>query len=317
VNVGRTIRIAAFKWHCFIAHSEAATRAYICAVAAIARLIPSRRIRDMIEWAITGQLVPWKPLAFGPKSVVVGDRTQIRLKPHLGEFDQAALFHSRFGYEAPVFAWLERHAPDRYDAVVEVGANVGVYSVFFDALIRACPAGRLCSIYAFEPSRAAYTRLLANLKTNNARSVETFAVAVSNESGFARFYQPEGRLTNGSLSIDFANLFPEPISERLVVTIAGSQLADLFARHARVLLKIDAEGSEPKILTSMASIIERYRPDLLIEVLKGVDEELRSLDVLAVYERFQLTAAGPCLRNALMADDADRDWLLTMSPLKP
>jgi hypothetical protein len=123
--------MALYRWHCLVARAETTTRLYIFIVATIARLTPSYRIRDMVEWAVTGQNVPWKPLAFTPRKVVLGDRTEIELRPHLGEFDQAALFRSQLNYEAPVFAWLERHASDRYDAVIEIGANVGIYSVFF------------------------------------------------------------------------------------------------------------------------------------------------------------------------------------------
>ena len=293
-----------------------ATRAYILTIAAIARLIPSRHIRDLMQWVVTGQEVPWKPLVFGPRTVVIGDRTQIRLMPHLGEFDQAALFRCRLDDDASVFAWLERHATDRYDAVIDIGANVGLYSIFFDALIRRSPAGRLRRVYAFEPSQTVYCRLLANLEANDARSVEPFAVAVSNETGFAQFFQPEGHLVNGSLSRGFAELFAQPIRENMVLTVAGSELAVLLARHQRVLLKIDAEGFEPKILASMAPVLERHRPDLLIEVLQGVDAELNGLACLADYSCFHLTGDGPSKRDTITADPVSRDWLLTMSPLE-
>jgi FkbM family methyltransferase len=268
----------------------------------------------MLEWVITGQQVLWKPLAFPSRKVVVGTRTQIRLKPHLGEFDQAALFRSRFDDEGSVFAWLERHASERYDAVIDIGANVGVYSLFFNALIAHAPAARLRRVYAFEPSPTAYRRLLANLEVNQARSVEAFAVAVSDETGFSQFYQPEGHLVNGSLLRGFAEQFSQSILDNTVVTMAGSELADLFVRHQRVLLKIDAEGSEPRILAAMATILERHCPDLLIEVLQGVDAQLNALDCLGGYKCFHLTAEGPSRRDRLTASPAARDWLLTMSP---
>jgi hypothetical protein len=104
VPFGRRVRMPVYRWHCLVARSETATPLYILVVATMARLLPSCRIRDMVEWAVTGQNVPWKPLAFAPRKVVLGDRTEIKLKPHLGEFDQAALFRSELNYEAPVFA---------------------------------------------------------------------------------------------------------------------------------------------------------------------------------------------------------------------
>jgi hypothetical protein len=50
-----------------------------------------------------------------------------------------------------------------------------------------------------------------------------------------------------------AELFSQSIRNNTVVTIDGSKLAELFARHQRVLLKIDAEGFEPRILAAMAT----------------------------------------------------------------
>jgi FkbM family methyltransferase len=184
----------------------------------------------------------------------------------------------------------------------------------FDSLIRHCPERRLRRVYAFEPSRRAYCRLVANLEANDARFVEPFAVAVSEETGFSLFYEPEGHLTNGSLGRGFAAHFSTTVRDRMVVTLAGSSLGELFARHERVLLKIDAEGFEPRILGTMAPILERHRPDLLIEVLEGVDKQLQALDCLEAYARFQLTAEGPSRRASLISDPVDRDWLLTMSP---
>jgi len=314
--VGRHIRQIIYRWHCFIARAESATRAYISLLSAIARVMPEGRVRDLLEWALTGQSVQWPPIAFAPRLVTVGCRTLIRVTPHLGEFDQAALFRRRLDYEASVFMWLEQQAPRRYDAVIDIGANVGIYSVFFEALICQNPAGRLRRVYAFEPSREAYGRLVANLRANNARSVECFAAAVSDEGGLVRFYEPDGHLTNGSLSPSFAGMFSPTVGERFVVSIGGSQLADLFARHQQVLLKIDAEGSEPRILAAMASILDRYSPDILIEVLQGAEDEINRIGCLAGYTFFHLAPDGASKHRKIAADRLARDWLLTKSSLR-
>jgi hypothetical protein len=137
VPFGRRVRMALYRWHCLIARAETATRLYILVVATMARLLQSCSIRDMVEWANRAEC-PVEAARLRAQEGRLSDRTEIKLKPHLGEFDQSALFRGQPSYEAPIFAWLERHASDRYDIVVEIGANVGVYSVFFDALIRAC-----------------------------------------------------------------------------------------------------------------------------------------------------------------------------------
>lgn len=268
----------------------------------------------MLQWAVTGQLVPWKPLGFAPRRIILGQQTVIRLCPHLGEFDQVALFRKRLREEINIFTWLEKSACSRYDAVVDIGANVGLYSLFLDALSRRSPGPRLEHIYAFEPSLAAYRRLLDNVAANGCSSVSPFGVGVSDRSGLLQFFQPEGRLVNGSLSLSFAELFPEVVRESTVPVLAGARLEPLFARHPRVLLKVDAEGAEPQILSSMAAILDRYGPDLIVEVLADADQALSGLECLQGYACFQFGPDGPVRRTALTSDPERRDWLLTKRP---
>ncbi len=64
----------------------------------------------------------------------------VALVPHWGEFDQEALFLTTLEYETPVFAWLEENVADTYDLILEIGANAGLYTVFFDALLKNAPA---------------------------------------------------------------------------------------------------------------------------------------------------------------------------------
>lgn len=148
--------------------------------------------------------INWPQIAFRPRSVVVGARTKIVLTPHVGEFDWAALFSKRLDYERSVFCWLEQNANERYDIVIEIGANVGIYSVFFDTLISSRPGSRLRKVIVFEPSLEPYTRLVENLKANKATFVLPFRAAVADATGFRTFYEPKDHLTNGSFVERFA-----------------------------------------------------------------------------------------------------------------
>lgn len=305
------LRLAIRNAHGLIARSQTATRCYVGTLGRVARCLPEGGARDLIEWAITGQRIAWPHIAFAPRRVNVGNRTRIQLVPHLCEVDQSTLFRKRFESDAHVLGWLERCALQRYDAVIDIGANMGLYALFFDALICSAAPARLRHVYAFEPSRKAYARLLANIEVNGARSISPFCAAISNRSGVAEFYQPRDRLVNGSLSKSFAQLFSEPIDSEYVVTLSGSDLAPLFQRHARLLIKVDAEGLEPEILSALAPLIERHRPDLLVEILRGVDERLEAMACLKGYHRFHMLPSGPAHRDEFRADASERDWLLT------
>jgi len=240
---------------------------------------------------------------------IVGSATKINLVPHLGEFDEAALFAKQLGYEDASFKWLDANAPDNYDLIIEIGANVGVFTVFFDALARR--GSRLRRVIAFEPSREAYGRLLSNLRANGATVVMPFNAAVGVSSGFRTFYEPEGHLTNGSFLREFSEIFSKTVRSTSVLTVGAMELAFFIASARKALIKIDVEGFEPQLIDAMSELIETYRPDLLIEVLPGTPESLEMIDVLAGYIYHLVTADGLKDSAKLYASETDRDWLLT------
>ena len=89
----------------------------------------------------------------------------------------------------PVFCWLEENATE-YDLVIVIGANVGVYSVFLDALIKSRPEARLKRVIAFEPALEPFGRLVDNLRVNETRFVLPFRAAVANVTAFRSFSNP-------------------------------------------------------------------------------------------------------------------------------
>src|SRR5262249_11218158 len=153
------------------------------------------------------------------------------------------LFGRRLNYEQPVFCWLEQNVNEHYDAVIEIGANVGVYSVFFDALIKANPDSRLRTVIAFEPALEPYTRLLENLKANGAALVLPFRTAIADGTGFRTLYEPKDHLTNSSLDEKFSRIFSDTVTETLVLAISPRELERFFSPGGKVLVKIDVDTS--------------------------------------------------------------------------
>ena len=230
------------------------------------------------------------------------------LHPHIGEPDLQTLFARSLTFEEETtFAWLVRHAPE-LDAVIEIGSNVGLYTVFLDHLARR-PGTRLTHIYAFEPSPRAFARLQSNLAANQCANVTSCNVAVAECGGLLPFYEPLGHLTNGSFEREFAAQFTTEVLERLVPAIAAQDLELLFQRHRRILIKLDVEGYEPKLVASLASLIGRYRPLILIEVLECTAATLRSTTCLDEYRAYLLDEATS-EHPRIFAHPAHRDWIL-------
>jgi hypothetical protein len=143
-NVCRQIGLAAAR---LASNSRLTARGYIELLAAASRLIDHPYITQRIANSIRHNA--WPPLSLRARRVTVGG-VSIFVHPHLGEFDQEALFARSMSYELGTFDWLKGHA-DHYDTVIEIGANVGIFTTYLDKL-SARPGSKLKNIYAFEPS---------------------------------------------------------------------------------------------------------------------------------------------------------------------
>ena len=123
------------------------------------------------------------------------------------------------------------------DVVVDVGANVGVYTLWASTFVG--PGGR---IIAFEPDRQAYSRLRQQLALNGLDWVETDQIALAASAG-AGWLSSDRDVENylavalGSEAAKFV-----PVS----TTDLDTCLSKRGVRHV-AYLKIDVEGAEQQI----------------------------------------------------------------------
>jgi FkbM family methyltransferase len=230
----------------------------------------------------------WGTLQLPAREVTLAGDVKLWLYPHQGEFDFEAVLGGKLSYEHEVFDFLDG-VISRYDAVVDIGANVGVFTCWFGKRMH----GR-GKVYAFDPSRKVFGRLLENVERNDLDNVQVFNCAVGKDSGFALFTEPEGHLTNGSLVESFARQFSQTVKKSAVTVIGADQLATLLAEHQRVLIKIDTEGFEAVVLEALAPVLARWKPDLVIEVLPEFEAELNGVKILSElgYHAHSITPEG-------------------------
>src|SRR5205814_738646 len=145
------------------------------------KLLPDGHWKEFVLNSL--QSIRWPDLEIRPSTVNLTSEIRAAISPHLGEFDFAAHLCRRLDYEHQTASWF---AGRSYDTIVEIGANVGFYTLIFSKLF---PETR---VYSFEPSTAAYQRLLKNLAANGCRNVVPFNCAVASEAGFVNFYEPAG-----------------------------------------------------------------------------------------------------------------------------
>jgi FkbM family methyltransferase len=184
------------------------------------------------------------------------------------------------------------------DCVFDVGANIGMASIFF------CKERRAIRLFAFEPSPAAYECLKANLELHRRRhgelhgaDVRTFECGLSSEPGTAEFtFYPANSVMSGfhaDLEKDRAAtktfLVNSGFAPRHAELFAGSKfkkvtfpcrlrtLSEIIdeERVARIdLLKVDVEKSEREVL---AGIREEHW-GLIRQAVVEVHDERGALD---------------------------------------
>lgn len=253
--------------------------------------------------------VRWKAFTLPARSVFVTDTVEIKLTPNVGEFDLSAVFFRQLTYEREVFDFIES-IHSKYDAILEIGANVGVFTCFLSQLAEGT-SNNSRIIVSFEPSKTAYKRLCENLKNNSCTNVCTVNAAVSDMTDTVNFFEPDGHLTNGSISKEFAGIFSNRLMATHVLALGPEVFEKILSKYESVLIKVDAEGYEPKILEAWRTLIQTYRPDIIVEVLAETADSLACIVDELGYSARLISSRSPVAHPRVFADSEYRDWFLS------
>jgi FkbM family methyltransferase len=177
--------------------------------------------------------------------------------------------------------------------VVDVGANVGYYTVLASRLVG--PAGR---VLAFEPEPRSHALLARNVAENGCANVRLFAVALSERGGEAVLFADRENL--GTPSLVRANVDGDAAAAVTVATATLDEtLAEALGEAPVDLLKIDVQGAEKLVLAGADRLLRQPGLQLLLELwppgLRRAGVEPREiLDGLAAYGfRFHLVDDPP------------------------
>jgi FkbM family methyltransferase len=127
------------------------------------------------------------------------------------------------------------------DIVVDIGAHVGMFSIF---VAKRYP---FVKVYAFEPIRSNFEHLRQNLARNDVANVEAFNLALTQDGRELRMGGLLDKNSGGMTA--HSRTLSEPKETDYVVR--STTLKSVFDEHeiaACKLLKIDCEGSEYEIL---------------------------------------------------------------------
>jgi FkbM family methyltransferase len=182
-------------------------------------------------------------------------------------------------YEPHLTAVFERYCRPGM-TVVDVGANLGYYSMLASRLVGA--SGR---VVALEPNSENCRLLLSSLRMGGVTNVQLIPVAADAEAGWAYYSTHVG--SNGGL-IEDQDLLKHP------GTVVPTFRLDDIVEGPVGFLKMDVEGAEGRVVKGATRLIGRDRPIITTELK---DEMLRRVsgtsvaDYLGYFESVGYTPA--------------------------
>jgi FkbM family methyltransferase len=205
--------------------------------------------------------------------------------------------HDRLALD--LVARLSREA----DEFLDVGAYTGLFTLATTAVTPGLHA------HAFEIVPAVADALEANLRRNGvADRVVVHREGIGEAGSTTRV--PTGR--GGSALPSF---YSSRMRFERGVDVAFRSLDSIGAllpAGARVVMKIDVEGTEDAVFEGGQIFIETFRPDILCEVLPEADgERLDKLLAPAAMHRYLVTGTRLEHASRIDPDPAFRDWLFS------
>ena len=199
------------------------------------------------------------------------------LVPH---FDATLGFFDYRGHDLGDLRFLWRNL--KPGAVfLDIGAHHGVYSV-----VAAKKLGANGIVAAFEPSVREYRRLRMHLRLNRLGSVRAEPVALGSAACTQKFFQ----ITNGD---NTRGGFRPPASEDRVseISVETVRLDDYVSQFplARVdFVKLDVEGGEREVLRGASSVLTKFRPIFICEVLDATTQAwgYKAREIIQMLESF-------------------------------
>lgn len=163
-----------------------------------------------------------------------------------------------FGAYETTDAAMMRALIDEGDTVLDIGANVGFYTI---SLAKRFPSA---TVFAFEPIPATFAYLRRNIELNDVTNAQVRNFGLSDREAELTFYLPPANSVNASA----ADLVRD--NESVPIICAVKRLDD-FARTNQLtvdFLKCDVEGGEYLVFRGGEETLRRDRPIIMTEMLR-------------------------------------------------
>ena len=174
--------------------------------------------------------------------------------------------------EPETLQWLESLDPDTL--LIDVGANIGIYSLYASRLVK--------EVIAVEPDPINSSMLYENVELNKLTNIRIVCAALFSSNDLLSINpistQP-GRGESSLVKTNTDNLLKNH-STLLVPGIILKNCVD-FSNHAKIALKIDTDGNEIQIINSLQDLLSMPQTNrLIIELDIGDISYRQSLDFI-------------------------------------
>jgi len=197
--------------------------------------------------------------------------------------------------EPETIFWLDRIPLN--SVVYDIGANIGVYSIYAAAVKNA-------QVLAFEPSFLNLELLFRNIQTNNLQSKITIApLSLSNSNQVENFYMQGGDNIWGGAhnssgqSVTQSGKSMEDFSVSSQIAITLDSLVETLNLPLPDYVKIDVDGIESMILQGAQKTLSKAK-EILIEVDLG--NTLQSAEIHNILSRLDFVRIESIDRITLM-----------------
>jgi FkbM family methyltransferase len=197
------------------------------------------------------------------------------------------------------------------DTVIDIGAYTGDTTVPL-----ALAVGPTGCVLALEPNPHVFKVLAANAALNRDKTnIEPLNFAATEQDGTYTFHYCDASFCNGGFLSQINN---RRHGHQHALQVQGKDLSAWLRREKLVrlsrlsLIKVDAEGYDRQVLLSLADVIKRYRPAIICEVYKRLDQSEREAlyDTLVAlgYDCFKLASETEDLRGEMLQRGAMMRW---------
>lgn len=225
---------------------------FVSLLVASSPLAKQRRVRALVRlwaWEV------WRRLVRRPIEIIFDNGVRLQFPPAT----MLAGVVAATGSHEPMEQTFLLHVLRPGDLAVDVGANVGIYSLTL--------AGLGVKVWAFEPSSAIRPSLVNNVQLNSAEdSVRVLPFALGAENGRALFtadLEGTNHLVTGHVLGPTEAVEIRTLDDVVADPATGLTGEDIF------FLKVDAEGEDESVLLGAQELLARCHPVVIVETWDG------------------------------------------------